>query len=277
MITADLLARISLFAQLPESERASLAARAADVRVRTGDFLILEGQAPAFFGLLEGKLDLSKRIRGVDQRIRSYEPGDFFGEVPLLLGTSSLASLRATEPSRLLRLDRDDFLEMVSKCQVLSGEISRTMVERVRGLQQRTIEAPTAMATVIGHGTDPACYDLREFLSRNRIPFTWREETNGSSGEFPRPAVILPNGRRLDAPSFREVAEALELQTAPALEAYDVAIVGGGPAGLAAAVYGASEGLRTLLVSGRRGEGRQAPRRGSRTTSASLRAWPGTS
>jgi thioredoxin reductase (NADPH) len=60
--------------------------------------------------------------------------------------------------------------------------------------------------------------------------------------------VVLPGGRRLESPSFRDVAEAIGLQTTPTQASYDVAIVGGGPAGLAAAVYGASEGLRTVLV-----------------------------
>jgi thioredoxin reductase (NADPH) len=262
VITADELTRISLFATLPESERASLASRAADVRVRANDYLLVEGQQPAFFGLLEGRLDVLKLINGRDQRLRTYGPGDYFGEVPLLLGSSSLASLLATEPCRLLRLEAPDFLEMVSQCRVLSGEISRTMVERVRGLQQAAIEAPTAMTTVIGHPRDPACYDLRDFLSRNRVPFIWREDGNGSSngagaGTPTPPVVVLPDGRRLEAPSFGGLAEALGFQTAPALALYDVVIVGGGPTGLAAAVYGASEGLRTLLVE-RRAFGGQA-------------------
>jgi thioredoxin reductase (NADPH) len=139
---------------------------------------------------------------------------------------------------------------MVTQCRVLSGEISRTMAARVGRLQQVAVEAPTAMATVIGHPHDPACSDLRDFLSRNRIPFTWRPDGNGSStpGAAKPPAVVLADGRRLEAPSFRGLAEALGLQTVPAHEMYDVVIVGGGPAGLAAAVYGASEGLRTLLV-----------------------------
>jgi thioredoxin reductase (NADPH) len=252
VITADLLTRISLFAPLPESERASIAARAADVRLRADEYLLIEGQAAAFFGLLEGRIDVFKAVGGRDQRITTFAPGDYFGEVPLLLGSPALASLRATEPCRLLRLEASDFLEMVTQCHVLSGEISRTMAERVGRLRQ-AVETPATMATVIGHPNDPACGDLREFLSRNRIPFTWRPNGNGSSerpvpGAVTPPAVVLPDGRRLEAPSFRGLAEALGLQTVPAHDVYDVAIVGGGPAGLAAAVYGASEGLRTLLV-----------------------------
>jgi thioredoxin reductase (NADPH) len=249
VITADLLTHITLFAPLPESERASLAARAADVSLRTDEYLIVEGQAPAFFGLLEGRIDVFKSVGGRDLRITTYGPGDYFGEVPLLLGAPALASLRATEPSRLLRLDAPDFLQMVTQCQILSGEISRTMATRVGRLQQVAVEAPISLATVVGHSHDPACSDLREFLSRNRVPFTWLPNGNGSHDPAAAaPVVELPDGRRLDAPSFRDVAEAVGLQTMPAHEVYDVAIVGGGPAGLAAAVYGASEGLRTLLV-----------------------------
>jgi thioredoxin reductase (NADPH) len=253
MITADLLSQISLFAPLPESERASLASRAADVRVGANEYLLIEGQTPAFFGLLEGRIDVFKTMGGHDQRITTFGPGDYFGEVPLLLGSPALASLLATEPARLMRLDAPDFLEMVSQCRVLSGEISRTMASRIARLQQAAVDAPSTMTTVIGHPTDPVCYNLREFLSRNRVPFTWREDgqaLRGDSGTVapPPPAVILADGRRLEAPSFRALAEALGMQTTPKLALYDVAIVGGGPAGLAAAVYGASEGLRTLLV-----------------------------
>jgi thioredoxin reductase (NADPH) len=242
VITAELLSQISLFAPLPDSERASLAALAADVRIRADEYLLLEGQAPAFFGLLEGRIDVFKAIGGRDQRLTTYGPGDYFGEVPLLLGAPALASLKATEPARLMRLDAADFLEMVTQCRVLSGEISRTMATRVARLQQAAVDAPSVMATVVGQATDPACYGLREFLSRNRVPFTWDRDDQGAA------AVVLADGRRLEAPSFRVLAEALGMQTAPAHPLYDVAIVGGGPAGLAAAVYGASEGLGTLLV-----------------------------
>ena len=86
MITAELLSQISLFATLPEGERASISSRAADVRIRAGEYLLLEGQEPAFFGLLEGRIDVLKMLSGRDQRLATYGPGDYFGEVPLLLG-----------------------------------------------------------------------------------------------------------------------------------------------------------------------------------------------
>ncbi|MEP6687023.1 MAG: FAD-dependent oxidoreductase [Gemmatimonadales bacterium] len=249
MITAELLSQIELFAQIPDTERASLASRAADVRLRTGETLLLEGQQPAFFGLLEGKIEVWKIMGGRDQRLKTYLPGEFFGEVPLLLGAPSLASLVASEPARLLRLDKDDFLEMIAQCRVLSSVVAQTMADRVTQIRDRTVAEPSSMATVIGQATDPACYDLREFLSRNRVPFTWRTDGDGSSGGGSSTlAVVLPGGKRLEAPTFRAVAEAIGLQTVPTQESYDVAIVGGGPAGLAAAVYGASEGLRTVLL-----------------------------
>jgi thioredoxin reductase (NADPH) len=253
MITADLLTRISLFAKVPENERASLAARAADLHLRQDEWLLVEGQAPAFFGLLEGRIDVYKSVGGRDQRIKSYAPGDYFGEVPLLLGSASLASVRAAEPARLMRLEPADFLHLVSHCPVLSSEITKTMATRVGQLSQLTVDSPAAVVTVIGHAQDPACYDMREFLSRNRIGFTWQQPGIGSGGsgngvKAGGPVVVLADGQRLESPTIRVLAKAVELQTEPKHDAYDLAIVGGGPAGLASAVYGASEGLRTLLV-----------------------------
>ena len=87
MITAESLTHIPLFAFLPETERASLAARAADVRLQQGEWLIVEGQTAAFFALLDGKLAVVKSIGGHDHDVTTFVPGDYFGEVPLLLGT----------------------------------------------------------------------------------------------------------------------------------------------------------------------------------------------
>ncbi len=230
-----------------------MAARAADLRLRQDEWLLIEGQAPAFYGLLEGRIDVYKSVGGRDQRLTTFGPGDYFGEVPLLLGSPALASLRASEPARVLRLEGSDFLQLVGNCRVLSSEITKTMVARVSRIGRAAVETSATVVTVVGRAHDPACFDIRDFLSRNRVAFAWHEPENGASAAIAGtvtapPIVVLADGRRLEAPTFRGLAEALGLQTAPAYDAYDVVIVGGGPAGLAAAVYGASEGLRTLLV-----------------------------
>src|SRR5688500_9421694 len=272
MITADLLTRIPLFAEIPETERASIAARAADVRVRGDEWLTVEGQSPAFFGLLEGRLAVIKAIAGRDHHVATFEPGEYFGEVPLLLGSPTVAGIRALEPARLLRLEPGDFHDLVSHCRVLNAQITSTMEQRVKALKQVVAGSQTVAATVIGTHRHAGCLELRDFLARNHVPFAWRDLDDDDSlkrlvseGIVPSvgavtspecvairtsklPLVLLPDGRRLDSPSLRDVANDVGLQTEPKRESYDVVIVGGGPAGLAAAVYGASEGLTTLLV-----------------------------
>lgn len=271
MITGDLLKQIPLFAKLPETERASLAARAADVRLHTNEWLVVEGQTPAFFALLEGNIAVIKSIAGHDHQLSSYGPGDYTGEVPLLLGSPAIASLKATVPSRVMRFRSDDFLDLISHCRVLNGEIMKTMASRVQRLQRLVIDTPTSSVKVVGHRLDIACHDLRDFLSRNRVGFSWMDLddadcvddlisdgilaaehrnniTPESLGVSTLPFVILEDTKRLEAPTFRELADAVGLQTTPVNQSYDLVIVGSGPAGLAAAVYGASEGLRTLSL-----------------------------
>jgi len=268
MITAESLTHIPLFAFLPETERASLAARAADVRLQQGEWLIVEGQTAAFFALLDGKLTVVKSIAGHDHDLTTFVPGDYFGEVPLLLGTPAVASVRAVEPARVMRLDPADFHDLISHCRVLNGEIMKTMALRVGRIQQVVVENTGIAATVVGRRDDVTCFAVREFLSRNRVVFAWRDlddpdtfdrlacdgiiesAADGASAfaDARLPLVILADRSRLEAPTLPELAQAVGLQTIPRHDAYDVVIVGGGPAGLAAAVYGASEGLSTLLV-----------------------------
>ena len=114
---------------------------------------------------------------------------------------------------------------------------------------------------VLGTRWSPKSYEMRDFLARNQVPFQWldadaaeRDEEVGrlvdSLGpNAPKlPIIFFPDGDQLEQPDWQQVATKLGLRTRAGLEFYDVAIVGGGPAGLAAAVYGASEGLKTLIV-----------------------------
>jgi thioredoxin reductase (NADPH) len=257
MITPDLLKDIPLFAEVPHTELATIAGRAADIQLRHGEWLIHEGEAAAFFVLLSGQLSVSKSFGGIERVINKYEAGSFFGELPLLLGSPAIASLQATQASRVARLDEHDFRELIVACPKLNAQLLRTMATRVGYLQQAALETPVATVTIIGHRFDLACHDLRDFLARNRVLFRWHDPRDPEArvglpptpqADETYPVVVLPDGSRLTTPSLRELAERLGLGTVPAQTHYDLTIVGGGPAGLAAAVYGASEGLCTLLI-----------------------------
>ncbi len=113
-------------------------------------------------------------------------------------------------------------------------------------------------ARIIGHRFSKDTHDLRDFLARNRVPGRWLDvERDPEAHELLAvaavsddrlPVVILEDGSVLERPTVLELAERLGVSAAPSTDHYDLVIVGGGPAGLAAAVYGASEGLRTIMV-----------------------------
>src|SRR5258706_8332563 len=116
----------------------------------------------------------------------------------------------------------------------------------------------TPQVAIVGLRASSVGYQLRDFLSRNGVPYEWveiddtervRTLLDGSDlGREHLPICVLPDGIRLPIATVEAVATGLGLVSLPALTEYDLAIVGAGPAGLAAAVYGASEGLRTVAV-----------------------------
>jgi thioredoxin reductase (NADPH) len=118
-------------------------------------------------------------------------------------------------------------------------------------------EQPAALIRVVGHRWSARSFEVRDFLARNSVPYRWlsSEEREGhkvleAAGVEPAaiPLVVTPDGDFLVNPSMTELAARVGLSTTPTTDFYDVVIVGGGPAGLGAAVYAASEGLRTVLV-----------------------------
>jgi thioredoxin reductase (NADPH) len=123
-------------------------------------------------------------------------------------------------------------------------------------------EAGAALASggvrLIGHRFSRASHDLRDFLARNRVPARWLDvERDGEARQLLKvggveddrlPVALLEDGTVLERPTVLELAERLGVVGQPASEHYDLVIVGGGPAGLAAAVYGASEGFKSIMV-----------------------------
>ena len=121
-----------------------------------------------------------------------------------------------------------------------------------------TDPAPFTGVQVVGHRWSARSHEVRDFLTRNQVPFRWYDvETDpeaealmhaGGNTSQGLPLVATTDGRALERPSLAELAAVLGLSSTPTQPFYDLVVVGGGPAGLGAAVYGASEGLRTILV-----------------------------
>jgi thioredoxin reductase (NADPH) len=116
---------------------------------------------------------------------------------------------------------------------------------------------PVPETKVVGHRWSARCSEVREFLARNQVPYRWYNSDEpeaqrlleaAHSDGLSLPVVITPDGDPLIAPSDAELASRVGLATTPSKDFYDLIVIGGGPAGLGAAVYGASEGLRTVLV-----------------------------
>jgi thioredoxin reductase (NADPH) len=255
MISPTELQAIPIFACLDEAERQRFAERAADVRLQPGEWLIREGEVASFFVLLEGKLQLVKDILGRSKELADYKAGDFFGEVPILMGAPALASIQSVSKARVARFEAQHLLEMIQGSAACSAAILQTMTERLMKVQRFVTEVPSSRVLLVGTQYDSDCREIREFLSANRIAYEWIDAEREPEripecmrGEYHGPEVIVDRSYCVETPTVRAVAEALGIRTQPRYEDYDVVVVGAGPAGLAAGVYGASEGLKVLMV-----------------------------
>ena len=183
--------------------------------------------------------------------------GDLFGEVPIALGTTFPFGFRAAEPSRVMRVEAQDYHAIAAATPEVGVELGELARERIGGLQGITADQPPPRAIVVGHRFDASCAQLRRFLDRNQVTFRWitpdtPDAADQWGGPLPAdedcPVIRVVDGKTVVRPQLSRVAELLGLATQASAAEYDTVIVGAGPAGLAAAVYGASEGLRTIVV-----------------------------
>ena len=257
MIAVEELAGVPVLASVPHDDLARVAQAAGDVRLASGEYAVHEGDERALFLVLAGRIEVTKVIDGIERVIGARTPGQIFGEVPITFGTTFQGSYRATEPTRVASVAARDFHTLAAANPDVLTKVAALASERIGGLRGIATAAPKARAVMLGQRGDATVRMLSTFLARNQISHDWiTPDAPDLATRWPGPpivddelpALVCDDGVLLRRASCRDVAEHLGLQTGPRSGVYDVVIVGGGPAGLAAAVYGASEGLRTLIV-----------------------------
>ena len=260
MVTADDIRSVAVFAALSRDDRERLARAAADISLVPGEYAAHQGEERALFAVLEGRIEVVKYEDGIERSLGERHPGDIFGEVPITLGTMFPVGFRAAEASRVMRVEPHDYHAVAALAPDVAKEVGRLASDRIvgpRGLQGIAAEPPPPRATVVGHRWDASCTELRHFLDRNQITFNWvTPDATDAAGQWggPLPAdedypvIRVIGGATVVRPQFRRVADLLGLGTEATAAEYDTVIVGAGPGGLAAAVYGASEGLRTIVI-----------------------------
>ena len=247
--------REQMFPRLTQAQIARLQPHARRVATVAGQVLIEPGDHEhKMIVVLGGSIEVS--IPGVDEQvIRPLGPGDFAGEMSTLRGVPGFAHVRVREAGEVLEISDSELRVIVQTDAELSEIFMRAFILRRMGL----IASPNSEMTLIGSKYCGHTLQLREFLARNAYPHFYLDVEvdrdapallhKAGLTEQDVPAVIGRGGRTLRKAGLREMAELLEIN--PPIDAaavHDVIVVGAGPAGLAGAVYAASEGLDVRVI-----------------------------
>jgi thioredoxin reductase (NADPH) len=238
----------------PQIDRISSIGHRRDVRA--GEVLYDVGdQNTRFFVVLSGGIDVVRLIGDREEPVAKHLPAEFTGEINMLSARRSLVRARAAADGAVIAVDRADLRTLVQRDSELSEILMRAFILRRVLLANR----PTNDLVLLGSRHSGNTQRLREFLSRNGQPFTYQDVEADPSvqvlldqfhvGVNDVPVVVCRGGHVLKNPTVELLAAATGLSAdLDATQVREVVIVGGGPAGLAAAVYGASEGLDVLVL-----------------------------
>jgi thioredoxin reductase (NADPH) len=225
-------------------------------QVRTGDALFRAGDRdPKFFVIKSGEIELIDETGEKPKTIRVLGAGEFTGDVGHLTGSPKIVSGIARTNCEVYEMSETELRKILNQDPQLSDLILQAFIAR-RQLMRESGEF-TGLR-VIGSRYSRDTFRIRDFLAKNRVLFTWLDLEGDSAvnqvlqqfgvSEADTPVVACAHCLLLRNPSNRELAEAIGIRRPVEQTVYDLAIVGSGPAGLAAAVYGASEGLNTVVL-----------------------------
>jgi thioredoxin reductase (NADPH) len=222
-----------------------------------GERLVETGEvSPGMFVILDGEVAVTQHSPlGRDQPIVTHGRGSFMGELAQLSGRPSLVDARAVRPVEALVIPSPKLRDVLVGEAELGERIMRALILRRVGLFESGIAGPV----VVGRAADGDVLRLVDFLRRNGHPHHTLDPDTDSCGKTllerfhvdpsQLPIVVCPNGQMLRNPSEHELARCIGLdRPIDATKVHDVAIIGAGPAGLAAAVYAASEGLSVMVL-----------------------------
>jgi len=247
-----------IFPTLTSEQLARVASKGTKRKMRGGDVLLEEGQAEfPMFVVTEGEVEVLRTTCDGEDIIVRHRQGQFTGEVNLLSGRRSLATIRATVDGEVIELSRDTVLALAQTDAELSEIFVRAFVLRRAVL----LDLNFSDVIILGSLFDARTLQIREFLARNSHPATFMDLDRDESAQeildrlhvSPKdiPVVICRHEVTLRNPTNAQLADCLGFNEAVDTDEShirDVVIVGAGPAGLGAAVYAASEGLDVLMI-----------------------------
>jgi thioredoxin reductase (NADPH) len=246
------------FPTLDESQISQLArCTAAEPRLfRDGQTLFAAGERNMnFFIVKSGEVEIVDNSGDERKTVTVHHPGEFTGDISHLTGLPAVVSGIARGDCEAYEITGDALRKVLNQCPGTGDMILQAFIAR----RQLLRESPNFTGLrVIGSRYSADTFRVRDFLSKNRVLFTWLDvesdpNVDGILRQFgvtdsDTPVVVCGSMLLLRNPSNRELADAIGIHQPLAAMLYDLVVVGAGPAGLAAAVYGASEGLRTALL-----------------------------
>ena len=243
------------FPTLDDIQVAALAKSGARRVLHDGETLFKAGDREyKFFVVERGAVEIVEHSSGETKRVALHERHAFGGDVSLVTGRPALISAIARGDTEVFEISPADIRRVMGERPALGELLLRAFIAR----RELLVASDFQGLRVLGPGSSRETFRIRDFLARNQVPFTWIDTDHDLQvsallhsfglSETDTPVVVFGPEPLLRNPSTRQLADLIGVRRPLTQRVYDLVIVGGGPAGLAAAVYASSEGLATAVV-----------------------------